>query len=157
MGNFNKFSRGRGNGFGGRDFDRGGGPRRRLGSREWDRSQMHEATCSDCGKSCEVPFVPTGEKPVYCNQCFSIHRGSSSASPARRDFSRPGFGERKTFGLGVDNAPNQYKEQFDALNNKLDKILSVLIPSGPAKAEAVVKEQEVKIKKGKTAKADKKK
>ncbi len=35
-----------------------------------EKSQMHSAVCSDCGKNCEVPFRPTGNKPVYCNSCF---------------------------------------------------------------------------------------
>jgi CxxC-x17-CxxC domain-containing protein len=32
--------------------------------------QMHPATCSECGKSTEVPFKPSGEKPVYCFDCY---------------------------------------------------------------------------------------
>lgn len=36
--------------------------------------EMHKATCSDCGKSCEVPFKPTQGKPVRCRECFSSSR-----------------------------------------------------------------------------------
>lgn len=36
--------------------------------------EMHKATCSDCGAECEVPFVPTEGKPVYCRNCFQNHR-----------------------------------------------------------------------------------
>jgi len=43
----------------GRDFGRGN-----------DR-EMHDATCSECGQSCQVPFKPTQGKPVYCRDCFS--------------------------------------------------------------------------------------
>jgi CxxC-x17-CxxC domain-containing protein len=55
---------------------------------------MHKATCSDCGKTCEVPFKPTGEKPVFCSDCFSSKRegGRDEGRPSRdsRDFgSRP--------------------------------------------------------------------
>ena len=32
---------------------------------------MHPAVCSRCGKSTEVPFVPRGDKPVYCRDCYS--------------------------------------------------------------------------------------
>jgi len=28
------------------------------------------ATCARCGGPAEVPFRPTGDKPVYCNSCF---------------------------------------------------------------------------------------
>ncbi len=37
-------------------------------------TEMHKATCSDCGKQCEVPFKPTGDKPVYCRDCYANHR-----------------------------------------------------------------------------------
>jgi len=32
--------------------------------------QMHPAVCSNCGKDTEVPFKPSGERPVYCRDCF---------------------------------------------------------------------------------------
>lgn len=32
--------------------------------------QMFPATCSQCGKSTEVPFQPRGDKPVYCSDCY---------------------------------------------------------------------------------------
>ncbi len=38
--------------------------------------QMFPATCSQCGKSTEVPFQPRGEKPVYCSDCYRKIRPS---------------------------------------------------------------------------------
>jgi len=38
----------------------GGGPR-----------EMHKATCAECKKECEVPFKPSGGRPVYCKECFA--------------------------------------------------------------------------------------
>lgn len=35
---------------------------------------MHPATCSECGRETTVPFVPSGEKPVYCSDCFQKRR-----------------------------------------------------------------------------------
>ena len=32
--------------------------------------QMFSATCSRCGQTAEVPFRPSGDKPVYCKDCF---------------------------------------------------------------------------------------
>ena len=49
--------------------DFGRGPRRNFGPRE-----MHKATCSECGKECEVPFKPTEGKPVYCKECYAKKR-----------------------------------------------------------------------------------
>ncbi|MEL7565063.1 MAG: zinc-ribbon domain containing protein [Dehalobacterium sp.] len=32
--------------------------------------QMYPAVCSACGKETTVPFQPTGEKPVFCRDCY---------------------------------------------------------------------------------------
>jgi CxxC-x17-CxxC domain-containing protein len=39
--------------------------------------QMYPATCSNCGKPTEVPFLPRTDKPVYCRECFQERRGST--------------------------------------------------------------------------------
>jgi CxxC-x17-CxxC domain-containing protein len=39
--------------------------------------QMYPATCSNCGKPTEVPFLPRTDKPVYCRECFHERRGGS--------------------------------------------------------------------------------
>ena len=33
--------------------------------------EMHKATCSECKQECEVPFKPSGDRPVFCKDCFS--------------------------------------------------------------------------------------
>ena len=48
-----------------------GGQRDSSGPRE-----MHTVTCSACGKEAQVPFVPRGDKPVYCSDCFQSQRSS---------------------------------------------------------------------------------
>ncbi|MEK6732580.1 MAG: CxxC-x17-CxxC domain-containing protein [Candidatus Omnitrophota bacterium] len=30
-----------------------------------------QVICSDCNKECEVPFKPSGDRPVYCKECFA--------------------------------------------------------------------------------------
>ncbi len=52
-------------GFGGRS--RNSGPR-----------EMHTAVCSACGREAQVPFLPRGDKPVFCNDCFQSQREHSS-------------------------------------------------------------------------------
>ncbi len=32
---------------------------------------MFKAICADCQKECSIPFKPTGDRPVYCKDCFS--------------------------------------------------------------------------------------
>ncbi len=40
--------------------------------------QMHPATCAECGQMTEVPFLPRGDKPVYCSECYSSQRERQS-------------------------------------------------------------------------------
>lgn len=42
-----------------------------------DRPQMYKATCGDCGEQCEVPFRPSGDRPVLCKDCFRGNDGGS--------------------------------------------------------------------------------
>jgi len=32
--------------------------------------EMHPAVCAECGAQTMVPFLPRGDKPVYCSTCF---------------------------------------------------------------------------------------
>ena len=78
----------------GRDSDR---PERRDFRKE---IEMHSTTCDKCGARCEVPFKPSGSKPVYCNDCFRKGENFESKNPD--------------------------KKEFDIINEKLDKILEAL-------------------------------
>ena len=53
--------------FGGGGF---GGPRRDFGGPR----EEHKAVCAECKKECTVPFKPTGDRPVYCRDCFAKRR-----------------------------------------------------------------------------------
>jgi CxxC-x17-CxxC domain-containing protein len=39
---------------------------------------MYKAICADCKKECEVPFRPSGDRPVYCKECFSRRKAGNS-------------------------------------------------------------------------------
>ena len=93
------FSGGRGGGFGGRSSG-GFGGRGRDGPRE-----MFDVTCTQCSKACQVPFKPTGSKPVLCSNCFSNSGGNSRSS---------------------SNSGSDSFGSLSAINAKLDKILQVL-------------------------------
>jgi len=36
--------------------------------------EMHPAVCAQCGADTMVPFLPRGDRPVYCSDCFSSMR-----------------------------------------------------------------------------------
>lgn len=96
--------------FGRRDFNSPGGDR-----------QMHKAICSSCGRECEVPFKPLGDKPVFCSNCFEKNK---SGSDTRR------FEDRNI-------KPPQNNDQYNTINAKLDKILAMLT-SGPLIKDPVI-------------------
>src|SRR3979490_2788691 len=40
--------------------------------------EMFSAPCSSCGQEAQVPFQPSGDKPVYCSTCFEQRRGNAN-------------------------------------------------------------------------------
>ena len=51
------------------------GERDSYGSRDYSSPrQMHVTTCASCGGEAQVPFVPRGDKPVLCSNCFQQTR-----------------------------------------------------------------------------------
>ena len=105
----------RGSRFGGRPRSGGFGDR---GSR---RPEMHEATCSKCGKRCQVPFRPTGNKPVFCSACFEQSGSNQDRNSRPRDFNSRGS-DRPSYQSGNSSNP----EQLNQINAKLDKIIKIL-------------------------------
>lgn len=49
---------------------------------------LHKAVCADCGKGCEVPFRPSGDRPVYCKECFSKRKTGGPFKSHRDDMPR---------------------------------------------------------------------
>ena len=39
---------------------------------------MYAVVCFDCGKDTEIPFKPSGDRPVYCKECFAKRRAGST-------------------------------------------------------------------------------
>lgn len=137
---FNGAGSGRPN-FGGRDFSRGGG-------RDSGQTQLFRATCSNCGKPCEVPFRPSGDKPVYCKECFMRKREESARVEGRREIGARDF-QRRGVSPAFSSAPqggggvrlDDLKRQMDALNAKLDTVLQRIGGSGLQPAKAAAKEK----------------
>lgn len=40
--------------------------------------QMHPAVCAECGMMTEVPFIPRGDRPVYCSSCYAKVKGAAA-------------------------------------------------------------------------------
>ncbi len=39
---------------------------------------MYQVICADCKKECSIPFKPSGERPVYCKDCFSRRKSGTA-------------------------------------------------------------------------------
>jgi len=143
-----KFGGGKKFGGGGRGHDRGHG----RSERPSEDRELFKATCSSCHKSCEVPFRPSGDKPVFCRECFAEKdqgsersfsgRNESRGGEYRKD-ARPQREERPARHEEVraprDNSSEDIKRQLVNLESKIDYILE-LLAIGVATIEDVVAE-----------------
>lgn len=77
-----------------------------------DEKRMYSAVCATCSNACEVPFRPTGLKPIYCRACMT----GGGATDKRT--SSP--------------CSCQCTDQIKAISTKLDAILKVLAPASAA-------------------------
>ncbi len=125
--------------FGGgeRGGERGfGGNNRPAADREF-----FKATCASCHKACEVPFRPTGDKPVYCRECFANKAPSDGRMGGRGgDFKRESrsFRDERPAHKDVrdvvktprDTGTDDIKRQLAKLEAKVDTILARLINKG---------------------------
>ncbi len=102
--------------FGGRPENRGS--RGGFRNRDSRRTEMHEVTCSKCGKSCKVPFKPTGSKPVFCSECFE-QKGPSHSNFNSRN-------QDRRFDSSSQSQQGNSSEQLNQINAKLDKIIKIL-------------------------------
>ena len=41
------------------------------------RREMHPVVCAECGADTLVPFLPRGDRPVYCSPCFERVRAEA--------------------------------------------------------------------------------
>lgn len=151
MGDFQRGGN-RGGGFRGGN---GGGRPSFGGNRGGDRGPvtMHKAVCDECQKSCEVPFRPSGDKPIYCSDCFSSKKGGDDHGP-RKDFGgdrapRREFNDKPSFSKPVSvPTSDDTKKLLSEMNSKLDRLTSAIEkltqPKMEIKATPFVAKVEVK-------------
>lgn len=104
---------------------------------------LHQATCSTCGKSCEVPFKPNGKKPVFCRDCFkksdapsygkSAYGKSPYGKPAytkpaygKSSYDKPSYGKPSPYKTDYRKKEVDYSAALEEINAKLNKILRAL-------------------------------
>ncbi|MEK7105654.1 MAG: CxxC-x17-CxxC domain-containing protein [Patescibacteria group bacterium] len=103
----------------------GGAPWKRGPERDGERPALHDAICGDCGAACQVPFRPSGSRPVLCRNCFKKDDAGGDRGPRqfeeRRSFSRPG-----TDRGGAGGGDSNLAARLSAIERKLDAILEAL-------------------------------
>jgi len=52
----------------------GGAPAPASGSTDKFGRTLYDATCSQCGKTAQVPFQPSSDRPVYCQDCYRARK-----------------------------------------------------------------------------------
>jgi len=133
MGNF----QGGSNRSGGFRGGNGGGGRPSFGGGRGGDSRgpvtMHKAVCDECHKNCEVPFRPSGDKPIYCSDCFGEKRGNEAP---RREFNdrapKRDFNDRpaqSSFAKPTETGPSMSddtKKQLGEMNSKLDRLINAI-------------------------------
>jgi len=85
---------------------------------------MHEAVCSNCGNSCQVPFKPSTNKPIYCDNCFD-------KKGPKKSFDRPRF-DRPNFDKPRSENNEALIKKIDQMNTNLEKIIELLTPKPKA-------------------------
>jgi CxxC-x17-CxxC domain-containing protein len=106
----------------------------RTARRPYDRpgveKRLFKATCDSCGAECEVPFKPSGERPVYCRDCFrkqeggQPERGGRFERGGRPPFKRPERFEPRAPAAAQDSG--KIMRELEKINEKLDMILGAM-------------------------------
>jgi len=149
----------RGGGFGGdrssnrSSYNDRGSSRGGFSSGSRDSQEMSKAVCAECGRDCQVPFRPSGSKPVYCSSCFEAQGGGNSDRQSRgndrssygdrsRSFfdSRPRHDSNERFSAP---RPTVTEDHLRAINIKLDKIMELLTKSSTPEDVAEIVDKKV--------------
>lgn len=87
---------------------------------------LFQTVCAECGKNCEVPFKPTGERPIYCKECYSKRKKKGQGKP------RPPHGRSHS----QRQHPYPQQRQVKVIPNGVGKVtISELVTSGPMPQE----------------------
>ena len=106
-----------------RSFDRAQGARGRQGSDRGSR-KMHKSVCADCGKECEVPFRPTRDRPIYCQECLVKRRPPRAEDRRRKEFRREDRQRRPS--PAPENVDLQILEELKRIREALEKVAARL-------------------------------
>ncbi len=110
---------------------RGGKPS--FGKKPWENRSSgpmthHQATCTNCGDSCEVPFKPVSGKPIFCRKCF-VKTGDTGAGRAGDRYPKREYTPRTYAHAEPEtNKSSDFVvvKQLEAMNAKLERLIQVV-------------------------------
>lgn len=116
-------------------FRGGARPARPMGGYTSNRperpTELHQATCNECGKMCEVPFRPNGKKPVYCRDCFRREDGTTRTdTPSRTSYARATPSYDRPSRSPEASSSNDLAKQVSLLVTKIDRLISAIENKG---------------------------
>ncbi|MBN2015308.1 hypothetical protein JW766_00555 [Candidatus Dojkabacteria bacterium] len=82
------------------------------------KPSMYKAICAECGRSCEVPFKPRGDKPVYCSECFEHQSGGRSERSRGGDSRRRDYKEKRMYTATCDECGIECRVPFRPTGGK---------------------------------------
>lgn len=116
--------------------------------------QLFSAICADCRKPCQVPFRPSGDKPIYCKDCFMKRKEKTAGDTWRAEAPQGGSPKQSSAPVKPQQSTDgvqliDLKRQMDVMSEKLDMLLQKLEGAGPKTKKSTVKKTPAK--KGKKA------
>jgi len=96
---------------------------------------LFSASCSECGKKCDVPFRPSPDKPVYCSECFGMKKSANESRGSHKSNRTENFTQSHKSGADagkIDNSILELKRQITSVELKLNRILDIINPPLPS-------------------------
>jgi len=105
---------------------------------------MFSAICAECRKPCQVPFRPSGDKPIYCKECFMKRKEKTAGDLWRPNASQGGGAKQSTDPARLQQSSGgvqlaDVKRQIEVISGKLDMVLQKLEGAGSRTRKAAAR------------------
>ncbi len=123
----------------------------KMRSPRTERLELFKATCSVCGKACEVPFRPSPGKPVYCKECFGTTEGRYGDREAKQSFASKRHVTESAHSSAANNeGVDALTSELKAVNQKLERLIRaveglLIADDAPEIEEEVIAPKKAKV------------
>lgn len=91
--------------------------------------EMFKAVCSKCKANTEVPFKPSGDKPILCRDCYIESKGGERSLRGRD--SKPNYADKVRENgvyrkqISADDI-SKIQIKLDKIDKKIEKLISLI-------------------------------